>query len=141
VDLDAAVIDFPRPNTGIPRRVPLWPETAAALREALANRPEPKKEEHTGLVFVTKYGQPSAKDSTGPTVSKEFGKLLGALHIDGRKGIGFFTPRHTFRKVADESKDQPAVDYIMVHEVPHMSTDYRETISDARLQAVTDHVR
>jgi hypothetical protein len=43
--------------------------------------------------------------------------------------------------VADESKDQPAVDFIMGHEVPHMSAVYRETISDGRLMAVTDYVR
>jgi hypothetical protein len=29
----------------------------------------------------------------------------------------------------------------MGHEVPHMSSVYRETISDARLKAVSDHVR
>jgi hypothetical protein len=29
----------------------------------------------------------------------------------------------------------------MGHEVPHMSSVYRETISDERLRAVTDHVR
>jgi hypothetical protein len=28
--------------------------------------------------------------------------------------------------VADESKEQPAVDFIMGHEVPHMSAVYRE---------------
>jgi hypothetical protein len=42
VDLDAGVIDFPRPKTGIPRRCPLWPETAAAIRELLAKRPAPR---------------------------------------------------------------------------------------------------
>jgi integrase len=55
--------------------------------------------------------------------------------------LGFYTLRHTFRTVADESKDQPAVDHIMGHEVPHMSAIYRETISDERLKAVTEHVR
>jgi hypothetical protein len=35
----------------------------------------------------------------------------------------------------------PAVDFIMGHEVPHMSAVYRETISDDRLRAVADHVR
>jgi integrase len=68
-------------------------------------------------------------------------ELLKALGINGRKGLGFSTLRHTFRTVADESKDQPAVDFIMGHEVPHRSAVYRETISDARLKAVTDHVR
>ncbi len=69
------------------------------------------------------------------------GKLLHRLGINGRKGLGFYTLRHTFRTVADEAKDQPAADYIMGHEVPHMSSVYRETISDARLKAVSDHVR
>jgi hypothetical protein len=43
--------------------------------------------------------------------------------------------------VADEVKDQPAVDFIMGHEVPHVSAVYREGISDARLHAVANHVR
>jgi integrase len=68
------------------------------------------------------------------------GKLLKALHINGRKGLGFYTLRHTFRTIADEAMDQPAADYIMGHEVPHMSSVYRETIRDARLRAVAEHV-
>jgi integrase len=141
VDLDAAVIEFPRPKTGIPRRCPLWTETVATLREALARRPEPKSDAHAGLLFVTKYGGSWDKDTSANPISQETRKLLGALGINGRKGLGFYTLRHTFRTVADESKDQPAVDFIMGHEVPHMSAVYRETISDARLKAVADHVR
>src|SRR5262249_9509778 len=38
VNLDAGLIDFPRPKTGIPRRVVLWPETVAALHEVLTKR-------------------------------------------------------------------------------------------------------
>jgi integrase len=84
---------------------------------------------------------PWAKDTADQTLAKEFGKLLRALHINGRVGLGFYALRHTFRTVGDEAKDQPAVDFIMGHEVPHMSAVYRETISDARLRTVTDHVR
>src|SRR5262249_34998455 len=40
IDLDAGVIDFPRPKTGIARRCPLWPETVTAIREAIAERPD-----------------------------------------------------------------------------------------------------
>jgi integrase len=141
VDLDRGIIDFPRPKTGIPRRCPLWPETIEAIREASAARPAPKDEAHAGLVFITKYGLPWAKDSADQTLAKEFGKLLRALKINGRTGLGFYTLRHTFRTVADESKDQPAVDFIMGHEIAHMSSVYRETISDERLKAVVDHVR
>lgn len=65
----------------------------------------------------------------------------GAGGTSGRQGLGFYALRHTFRTVADESKDQPAVDFAMGHEVPHMSAVYRETIRDVRLRAVTDYVR
>jgi integrase len=141
IDLDRDIIDFPRPKTGIPRRCVLWPETVEALKGALADRPKPRSEDHAGVVFITKYGQPWSRDDDPAAVTKEFVKLLKRLGINGRKGLGFYTLRHTFRTVADEAKDQPAADYIMGHEVPHMSSVYRETISDARLRAVADHVR
>jgi len=141
LDLERGIIDYPRPKTGILRRAILWPETVQALKEALADRPEPKSEDHAGLVFITKYGQPWSRDDDPAAITKEFVKLLRALGINGRKGLGFYTLRHTFRTVADESKDQVACDFIMGHEVAHMSSVYRETISDARLRAVTDHVR
>jgi integrase len=140
VNPDAGMIDFPRPKTGIARRCPLWPETVAALREALAKRPEPKKEEHAGLVFVTRCGDSWHTGTTDGPLSRETSKLLRKLGINGRKRIGFYTLRHTFRTIADESKDQPAVDFIMGHEVAHMSSVYRETISDARLRVVADCV-
>src|SRR5207249_3604231 len=141
LDLDAGWVDYPRPKTGIPRRCPLWPETVQAIKEALARRPEPKDAADAELVFVTKYGKGWAKDTSTNPVSQETAKLLRRLHINGRKGLGFYTLRHVFRTVADEAKDQPAADYIMGHEIPHMSSVYRETISNARLKAVADHVR
>jgi hypothetical protein len=58
LDLDGGWIDFPRPKTGIERRVPLWPETAAALRVAISQRPAPKEPASADLVFLTKQGRP-----------------------------------------------------------------------------------
>jgi integrase len=141
VNFDAGLIDFPRLKTGIPRRAVLWPETLTALHEVIANRPEPKKKDQAGLLFVTKYGGSLGKESSDNPVPKETAKLLRTVRINGPKGLGFYTLRHTFRTVADEAKDQPATDFIMGHEVPHMSAVYRETISDARLKAVADYVR
>jgi len=141
LDLDAGWANYPRPKTGINRRVPLWPETVQALREALAKRPHPKNEKHAGLFFVTKYGLSWGKETTDNPVTKETAKLLKALHINGRQGLGFYTLRHTFRTVADESKDQVAVDFIMGHAREDMASVYRERISDERLAAVADHVR
>jgi integrase len=140
LDLGAGWVTFPRPKTGIERRCPLWPETVAVLREALAKRPAAKKEEDAALVFVTRYGRPWAKATSASPIVLETTKLMRALGINGRKGRGFYTLRHTFRTVADEARDQPAADFIMGHEIPHISSIYRETISDARLRAVADHV-
>jgi hypothetical protein len=81
-----------------------------------------------------------AKDTSTNPVSQETRKLLKALCLNGRKGLGFYPLRHVFRTVADEAKDQPAVDFLMGHEVSHVTSVYRETISDERLKAVTDHV-
>lgn len=141
LDLDRGVIDFPRPKTGIPRRCPLWPETVAAVKEALAVRPEAKKPEHAGLVFLTRCGDSWHTGTPDGPLSRETGKLLRKLSINGRHRLGFYTLRHTHRTVADEAKDQPAADYIMGHEGPHMSSVYRERISDERLKAITEHVR
>jgi integrase len=141
VDLDNAILDFPRPKTGVPRRCPLWPETVAAIREALTKRPAPKDEADAGLVFLTRQGTSWVKDGYSSPVCFKFGKLLKALRINGRKGLGFYTLRHTFRTIADESKDQVAVDHIMGHARNDMASVYRERISDERLQSVADHVR
>jgi integrase len=141
LDLAGGWLDYPRPKTGLPRRCPLWPETVAALREVLANRPQPRDPAALGLVFVTHPGGPWGDDHNEHAIAKVFIDLRRAAGINGRKGLGFYALRHTFRTVADEARDQPAADLIMGHEVPHMSSVYRETISDARLRAVAEHVR
>jgi integrase len=138
LDLDAGWLDYPRPKTGVARRCPLWPETVEAIRVALEKRPGPKKEEDAGLVFLTRYGTPWAKENDPGVISKEFAKLAGKLNVPLSS---FYALRHTFRTVADEARDQPAADFIMGHESGHMSTVYRERISDERLQAVSEHVR
>jgi integrase len=139
LDLDGGWVTYPRPKTGINRRCWLWPETVAAVRQELARRKEPSDKALTRLVFLTKRGLSWAKDSSSNPIAHETRKLLDSLGINGHRN--FYTLRHTFRTVADEARDQPAADFIMGHEVPHMSSVYRETISDERLKAVSDHVR
>jgi integrase len=141
LDLDGGWMCFPRPKTGIDRRCPLWPESAQAIKEALAVRPEAKKPEHAGLVFITRCGDSWHTGTVDGPLSREFGKLLRRLGIKGRTGLGFYSLRHTFRTIADESKDSVACDFIMGHEIPHMSSVYRERIDDGRLRAVAEHVR
>jgi len=141
LSLETAWLDFPRPKTGIARRCPLWPETVDAVREAIAHRPVSKSEEHAALVFITRYGGSWAKAVADSPITKETQKILKKLGIAGRKGLGFYSLRHTFRTIADEAKDQPAADFIMGHSRDDMSSVYRERIADERLHAVTDHVR
>ena len=140
LDLDGGWVDFPRPKTGIPRRAKLWPETVVALRSALARRPKPKDAADDGLVFVTKYGTRWAKDNDFGVVSKETAKLLKKLGLH-RPGLNFYALRHTFRTVADESRDQAATDHVMGHAKDDMPSVYRERIGDDRLEAVAEHVR
>jgi integrase len=141
LDLDGGWLDFARPKTGIPRRVPLWPETVEAVKEALAKRPAPRHPRDAGLVFMTAYGRPWARDTSDSPLSRQFSRLLRRLKIDGRRGLNFYGLRHTFRTVADESRDQPACDYLMGHSRDDMASAYRERISDARLREVAEYVR
>ncbi len=151
LDLDGGWVDFPRPKTGIHRRVPLWPETVEALRLAIAQRPEPKDPADAGLVFLTKQRLAwvrvqSRRKNAGPdaivhldSLSQRFRKLLNGLGINSHRN--FYTLRHNFETIAGESKDQVAVDSIMGHVDPSMGAQYRENISDARLLAVVNVVR
>ena len=140
LDLDAGWVNHPRPKTGIARRAPIWPETIAALRETIRVRPVPKDPEHNGLVFITKYGKPWAKETSASPITNECRKLLDVLGLY-RRGLGFYALRHTFATIAGESRDQVAVDHIMGHARNDMASLYRERISDERLIAVTDYVR
>lgn len=138
-DIARGWIVYPRPKTGVERKFPLWPETLVAVKAAIDARPTPKTDEAKGLAFVTKYGGSWAKETTDNPVSKEFRKLLDEKNLH-RPGLGFYSLRHIFATVGGESRDQPAVSSIMGHIDESMAGVYRESISDARLQAVVDHV-
>lgn len=150
VDLDGGWVTFPRPKTAVQRRIPLWPETVAALREAIADRPTPKEPADSDLCFVTARGTrfvrvQESKTTEGRYVtinslSRRFESLLKRLGINSRKGVGFYTLRHVFETIASESRDQVAVDAIMGHTDSSMAGAYRERISDKRLLDVVNVV-
>jgi integrase len=140
LDLEGGWVNYPRPKTAIPRRCPLWPETVAALKAALAARPAPRNEAHADLVFITTQRGSWWKDSPDSPVSKETAKLLKELKLH-RPGLNFYALRHTFETIGGEARDQVAVDHIMGYVPDDMASNYRERISDERLKVVTDHVR
>ncbi len=91
-------------------------------------------------MFLTKHGQPYAKlDSRDSPISKEMTKLIRKAKVP--TGRSFYALRHTFRTIADECRDQPAVMHIMGHVDASISGVYRERIIDARIERVSDHVR
>jgi integrase len=144
IDLDAGVLDYPRPKTGIERRAILWPETVEAIRKAQESRPKPTGDTPANSVFITRHGRTwirhSDKGTNIDSVSTMFNKLLVALKIK-RPGLAFYSLRRTFETVAGETTDQPAVDRVMGHEdANRMSTRYTVKIGDDRLKAVCDHV-
>lgn len=139
LDLDVGWVTFPRPKTGTERRIPLWPETVAAIQVAIAQRPQPATKELRTRVFLTRTGQSWNKDRTR-YMTDQFHKFLSPLGLH-HKGRGFYALRHVFETIGGESRDQVAVDAIMGHERGEMAAHYRERISDERLQAVVNTVR
>jgi integrase len=156
LDLKAGWLDYPRPKTGIERRIYLWPQTIKALQAVIAKRPKARSTNADGLVFLTRLGLPwvryelsESKDEGGKVkitgksddaIAKATGKLLRDLDIY-RKGLSFYTLRHTFETVAGGRGDQVAVDAVMGHVDSSMAAEYREHIEDERLKCVAEHVR
>jgi integrase len=143
LDLDGGWVDFPRPKTGVARRCPLWPETVAAIREALAGRPTPRDPADADLAFLQRSGRRWVRvteKSRTDNVAVQFCELLKAVGIH-QEGIGFYTCRHVFRTIADAARDPVAIDLIMGYTDSSMAAHYRERVEDDRLRAVADYVR
>ena len=138
--LDKGWIDYPPPKTAIKRRCPLWPETVAALKEAIGSRPTPKQQADE-LVFVRPSGMPWLCRGIANPVSVATIALMKIVGVH-REGLGHYTLRHIFRTVADGALDQVAANSIMGHaaSASDMAAVYRERIDDSRLQAVVQHV-
>ncbi|MBL8828902.1 MAG: hypothetical protein JNM18_18120 [Planctomycetaceae bacterium] len=114
VDLTKGMIVFPRPKTGVPRKIPLWPETIKALRKVDKSRPEPKSPDLAGRMFLTIAGGGYEGDGHSTAIVQKFSKLL-SKHGFKRPGLGFYALRHTFATVASNCLDQAAVRAVMGH--------------------------
>ncbi|MEZ6102734.1 MAG: tyrosine-type recombinase/integrase [Pirellulaceae bacterium] len=140
LDLNSGWATFPRRKTGVARRAKLWPEAIAAVEAVTADRKAPRDAEHKQIVFLTKRRQPwVAVGNRANPISAEFRKIVEKLGIY-RRGLSFYSLRHVFRTIGDESLDQPAVNYVMGHVDTTMAGVYRQRISDERLERVADHV-
>ena len=151
VDLTRGWLNYPRPKTGIDRRIPLWPETVAALKAAKAERPTPTDPIHAPLFFISRHRLAYA-DTRGYRVGSEMvitldkAKITDANGVETpvkRPGLTFYSLRHTFQTIGEGAKDLAAVQSIMGHAASSsdMSAAYRERVDDERLKAVVNHVR
>ena len=145
LNLDAAMLDYPRPKTGIPRRCPLWVETVAAIHKVIEQRREPTDKADAGLLFITTHGRRWVRTRPNrvsvDSVGLEFSKLLRRLDLK-RHGLSFYALRHVHRTISDKTRDFPACDTIMGHQdMTNMAVRYRERIDDDRLRAVVEHIR
>ncbi|HQL74650.1 MAG TPA: tyrosine-type recombinase/integrase, partial [Phycisphaerae bacterium] len=117
--------NLPRSKTGVARRCWLWPETVAALlevrtaRSKMDERREPPQA-HADLVFLTLHRRPYV--TLSPVRGERGGRTVDSVRLEftrlarsARTRTSFYALRHTFRTVADETGDFPAVDVIMGH--------------------------
>jgi integrase len=133
VDFQNERVELARTKTGIPRNLPLWPETIAALKEI------PKSGE---LVFYTAKGNPWVRTITGTddhgdikysndnAISKAFSKLMKNIGMIVPKGAGFYTLRRTSATLAAKSGDPFAVQRLLGHADLKMATTYVQDISE-----------
>lgn len=135
IDVQTGWLDYPRVKTGMPRRIPLWPETIAAVGDVLKQRPHDQP-----LLFIGKRGADYIGKHKGYRVHQELLRTMKKAGIEGRT---FYDLRRTFQTIGEGVNDLVAVQTIMGH-APHsgdMSAVYRQGVADDRLRAVANHVR
>jgi len=144
VDLGKGWVGFARVKTSVSRRIPLWPETIAAIREWLPRRPKAKDPADAKLLFLTCRGSRwvklNATGSPADALGQEFAKVVANRKLK-RSRRSFYALRHTFETIAGETADQIAVDVVMGHKIKGMAANYIERIGDDRLRRVVEHVR
>jgi integrase len=143
-------IDTHRAKTEAPLRVPLWPETVAAILAHPSRGASP-----SDPLLTTRTGARLARISDDArhrtdTVALMFSRgLLRRLStpdpedpsrvIPMRGSFGLL--RSTFDTIAAETTDDTARKVIMGHTIDRMDETYIKRLAWSRLEAVTEHVR
>lgn len=133
LDLDRGRVVLARKKTGVPRNLPLWPETIEALRHVPRSG---------SLVFYTREGHPwirtslkTAADGTGKyttvnAISSMFSRVLKKARMHVPAGTGFYTLRRTAATLAARSGDPFAVQRLLGHVNLEMATRYVQDVSE-----------
>ena len=149
LDFKSGWLNYPRPKTGIERRIPLWPQTVTALKAAIGLRPNPKDSDADGdCVFLTRWGRrwTRTSDAERPEdrvpvdgLAPRFAKLLKRLGVNGSRG--FYCLRHTVQTIGGDAKDLEALSAVMGHVDSSIGAVYRDRIPDDRLHAIVETIR
>lgn len=139
IDFSAGIIENARRKTGIERDVPLWPETAKALRAIVGDRT-------SGPVFVTRFGAAYKRDKVHRDPTGNVKKVVAIDMVktnfrDLDPRLPFYALRKTFYTIARETGDADAVSRIAGHAIRGMAGVYTQSIGIDRLRRVVDHVR
>jgi hypothetical protein len=86
--LEQGLIVYPREKANIPRMCDLWTETTEALRQVIAERPEPRDKSDHDRVFLTAYGRLWVR-GTDNAITSEFNKVRVKAGVKVRKGRSF----------------------------------------------------
>lgn len=136
LDMTTGWLTYARGKTGVRRRSKVWAETIAAIRLAIAEQPKTKR--YAEYLFVTRFRKLwTNPDTTACSLSQSFTKLARAVGVH-KPGNGFYTLRHVTETIGGECRDQAAVDLVLGHDDGSMANEYRERLSDERLEAVAD---
>jgi len=139
LDLTANRVIYSRGKTGVPRDLPLWPETIEAIKAV------PKKGK---LVFYTTKGNPFVRnvlkiDVNGNekycpinSIATKFSRMIKKAEIDVPKGTGFYTLRRTAATMAARSGDPFAVQRLLGHANLIMATRYVQDVSKQTDQVI-----
>ncbi|MFK7961732.1 MAG: tyrosine-type recombinase/integrase [Phycisphaerales bacterium] len=146
-----------RPKTGIPRRIPVWPEVRRAIDDWKARDNAVRDAASAPLLFVTRHGLPlvrhavvarsgAARKTLTDSVGQAFDRLLIKTEVRVRRadapGLGFSMLRRTFATVASGKRDRLATAVIMGHAVDaDVDDSYVDSIDDTRLLEVSHRVR
>ncbi len=126
-------LDFARPKTGVTRRAKLWWQTVMFL--------DAWKAESAGFAgdYICCSPHREKFGVTNTPIAHEFEDLAALAEVE-RYGRGFYALRHTYRTVADEVPDQPAIMLTMGHADGSINGVYRQRIGSERLIAIANHV-
>jgi integrase len=133
LDFKNSRVRLARNKTGVPRNLPLWPETIKVLKELLRSGQ---------LVFYTPEGHPwirtiiktknngYRKYSSINLITPTFSRLMKKAGICAPKGTGFYALRRTAATMAARSGDPFAVQRLLGHVDLTMATRYVQDVSE-----------